>query len=707
MSRSGMRRQQDVLRSEGAHGERGADAGVDAAGDAENGAAAAELAHGVADAGGEGVGRGLEIEGERICHGGCGHDSHPTRVQSRRALCARAGAPAEPLPVRTGARNARGLARIVRARPRCCRPRGVAAWRSRRSCVEAPVDGNPPQDRDGAASARPQLSSCPQAARCRRAASGRREPLLAPHQYRDLAGLALGALAAFSALVLWAGAGGGQVGGALESGLELIAGRAVALAPLALGALGASLLLRADPRRLRPFRVGAIALALGLLSLLGSSSLDDDSLRDGGGYAGNGLHAAAAAVAGEPGALVLAVFAVIAGPAAALGRLRVRAARPQRHRRAPLRPGRRARRRDRPRRAHARRLAGCRAHASEAHGRVDDAAGRSRAAVPGRVRASAGARDDVRAAAARHAAAAAAVRSRTTPRTRSPRRTTARSRRRSRTRTRSTMPLPVSNYKLPDARVLQRGTRPTGKDVDVERVGASLLAALTEHGVEARLIGTVSGPRVTRYELQLAPGHEGLARHRPARRPRLRAGDDRDPHPRADPGQAGRRRRGPEPLAQPGHARRSRRRARAAGSPLTVWLGKDIAGQPVFADLARMPHLLIAGTTGSGKSGCINAMLCSILLRSTPDEVRMILIDPKKVELNHYETIPHLLTPVVTNMKNAAAVLANIVREMESRYELMGHAPGAQPARAEPRARRATASRRCPTCWSSSTSWPT
>jgi DNA segregation ATPase FtsK/SpoIIIE, S-DNA-T family len=107
----------------------------------------------------------------------------------------------------------------------------------------------------------------------------------------------------------------------------------------------------------------------------------------------------------------------------------------------------------------------------------------------------------------------------------------------------------------------------------------------------------------------------------------------------------------------------------ATASPLAVWLGKDISGTAVWTDLARMPHLLIAGTTGSGKSGCINTLLTSILLRSTPDAVRMILIDPKRIELGFYESIPHLLTPVVSSPKQAAAALANVVGEMERRYE--------------------------------------
>ena len=496
-----------------------------------------------------------------------------------------------------------------------------------------------------------------------------REPLLSPHQYRDLAGLALGALAAFSVLVLWAGAGGGRVGGALRSGLELTAGRGVAVAPPALGALGASLLLRADARRLRPFRVGAVALSLGLLSLLGSARLDHTSLRHGGGYAGNGLHAAAAAVAGEPGALVLAVFAVVAGllllsgasayvllghsataaRRSAQGVVRVAAT----VRSVPVAADFPAAVRQRRKRTPASELPPLDLEQQfpdifERTPDVEPAFTPPPPVAPTPLPPPFDpdpAEGDVTDA---HETVAEDSDAHDLP-----------------------APLPVSNYRLPDPRVLQRGTRPAGKDVDVERVGNSLLSALTEHGVEARLIGTVSGPRVTRYELQLAPGtkvsrvsalRDDLAYALATTEIRILA-----PIPGKQAVGVEVPNRSPNLVSLGDLVDEP-----ATGSPLTVWLGKDISGQTVIADLARMPHMLIAGTTGSGKSGCINSMLCSILLRATPDDVRMILIDPKKVELNHYETIPHLLTPVVTNMKNAAAVLQNVVRQMEERYELMG-----------------------------------
>ncbi len=106
-------------------------------------------------------------------------------------------------------------------------------------------------------------------------------------------------------------------------------------------------------------------------------------------------------------------------------------------------------------------------------------------------------------------------------------------------------------------------------------------------------------------------------------------------------------------------------------SPLAMWIGKDITGKPVLADLTRLVHVLIAGTTGSGKSACLNSVVSSILLRATPDQVRFIMIDPKKVELSHFDGVPHLLAPVVTNVRNAGGVLATIVHEMERRYEFM------------------------------------
>ena len=186
-----------------------------------------------------------------------------------------------------------------------------------------------------------------------------------------------------------------------------------------------------------------------------------------------------------------------------------------------------------------------------------------------------------------------------------------------------------------------------------------------------RSSGQVAGPRVTRYELQLAPGtkvgkvaslKDDLAYALATTEIRILA-----PIP-------GKQAVGVEvPNLAPNIVTLGDifEDMGANASPLSVWLGKDISGASVSADLARMPHILIAGTTGSGKSGCINTMLCSVLLRSTPDQVRMILVDPKRVELGLYESIPHLLTPVVSSPKAASAVLANLLGEMERRYERM------------------------------------
>src|SRR6266540_6239285 len=227
-------------------------------------------------------------------------------------------------------------------------------------------------------------------------------------------------------------------------------------------------------------------------------------------------------------------------------------------------------------------------------------------------------------------------------------------------------------YQLPKLSFLKRSSGAQKLDTKgIERVGAQLVEALSHFNVEARLIGTVGGPHVTRYELRLAPGikmskvaqlNDDLAYALAAEQVRILA---------PIPGKQAVGVEVPNRVRTMVHLGDVFQDAPKGWSPLSVWLGKDIAGKAIGTDLAKQPHILIAGTTGSGKSGCVNAMLSSVLLRSSPNEVRMVLVDPKRVELNHYEGIPHLLTPVVTAPRMAANVLANLIREMESRYEVM------------------------------------
>jgi S-DNA-T family DNA segregation ATPase FtsK/SpoIIIE len=231
------------------------------------------------------------------------------------------------------------------------------------------------------------------------------------------------------------------------------------------------------------------------------------------------------------------------------------------------------------------------------------------------------------------------------------------------------------DYSPPPAKSLERGKADQGVDPrDHEAVGRKLVETLGHFGVEAKIVGIVSGPHVSRYELRLAPGTKvkkvtelanDLAYALASTDIRILA-----PIP-------GKQAVGVE-------VPNTRRRIVRLGdiyagrpektSPLVAWLGKGIDGNAVWTDLAKMPHVLVAGTTGSGKSGCVNAILSSILMQASPNDVRLVLVDPKQVELNHYEHVPHLLTPVVTSPRLAANVLANLIGEMESRYGIMGQA---------------------------------
>ncbi len=453
------------------------------------------------------------------------------------------------------------------------------------------------------------------------------------HRHPELWGLGCVALGVFLGSILYAGWDGGYAGGALADGLDWLIGAASYGMPVALVVVGGLMVARSALVDVRPFRTGLVVLFAGLMIALG---------RDQGGYFGSLLGGGVGVAIGATGSTILGILLLLVGSlllsGASLGAILRRSGRGVRVAAGKARP-RRARATEaepQPWPESAAVTVPARAlKPVDAEAAYPDVVGDEHALEPSPLV---------------HGEPAPLV---TDPPTLF-----------------DDLTAEHAEYRLPDAGVLRSSPENGGASEEKSaRVADLLVQTLAHFGVEARVIGQISGPRVTRYELQLAPGtkvakvaglKDDLSYALATTEIRILA-----PIP-------GKQAVGVElPNLAPNLVTLGDifDELPATASPLSVWLGKDISGSAVWADLARMPHLLIAGTTGSGKSGCINALLTSILLRSTPDEVRMILIDPKRIELNHYESIPHLLTPVVSSPKEASAVLANCIAEMERRYE--------------------------------------
>ncbi|MGH2767702.1 MAG: DNA translocase FtsK 4TM domain-containing protein [Actinomycetota bacterium] len=234
----------------------------------------------------------------------------------------------------------------------------------------------------------------------------------------------------------------------------------------------------------------------------------------------------------------------------------------------------------------------------------------------------------------------------------------------------------ASGYRVPPLQLLPATPAGAIAQRAIEETVSILEKTLQQFLVDARVTGYTPGPTVTRYEIELGPAVKvnrvvGLQNEI---RYALASGELRILAP--IPGRSAIGIEVPNrdrQLVTLGDVLRSPE-AQSARHPLVVGLGKDISGSAVVINLAEMPHLLIAGATGSGKSSCINAMIVSILARARPEEVRLLLVDPKRVELSHYHGVPHLLTPVVTSPRKASEALGWVVREMEARYEVLASA---------------------------------
>src|SRR3954449_627938 len=476
---------------------------------------------------------------------------------------------------------------------------------------------------------RPRLPSRVKKTRTKRGARAR-----SPHP--ELWGLGAIALGLFLGAVLYFGWNGGYVGGWLGDGLDRLVGDAKYVVPVALAVLGALVVTRSALVDVRPFRAGMAVLGCGLMISLG---------KDQGGYVGQLLGGAVGIAIGATGSLLLGVLLMLVGSlllnGASLSAILRRSRRglDDAARRARSGPPGTSYRQESVTKPESMRPAPALAPPVDAVSAFPDVVGEI-VAPP-------------------HAGAHPAPLQTEPPALLEDPPTLF-----------DEVTSEHAEYRLPDAGVLR--ISPEHGDDSGEtaaRVAELLVQTLSHFGVEATVIGQISGPRVTRYELQLAPGtkvakvaalKDDLSYALATTEIRILA-----PIP-------GKQAVGVEvPNLSPNLVTLGDifDDLPPTASPVSVWLGKDISGAAVWTDLARMPHLLIAGTTGSGKSGCINAILTSILMRATPDDARLILIDPKRVELNYYESIPHLLTPVVSSPKEAAAVLANCVAEMERRYE--------------------------------------